>query len=101
MRESVQCSELQQCVSDTHLYFLLILRLSGVTRVLYQLRRFTEGISMFAQLSVQADLQVLLLPRLLMCLKKEKRAAGVLGDTLGAVLLLSMVLTPVRSERCH
>lgn len=101
MRESVQCSELQQRVSDTHLYFLLILRLSGVTGVSYQLRRFTEDISMFAQLSVQADLQILLCPRLLMCLEKEKRAGGVLGDTLGAVLLLSVVLTPVCSEHCR
>lgn len=57
---------------------------------------------MFAQLSVPADLQILLRPRLPMCLEKEKGAGrGALGDTLGVVLVSSAVLAPVNSECCH
>lgn len=74
MRESVECSELQKGILDTHLYFLLIFRLSRVTRVLYQLTRFTENITMFAWLSLQAALQLFLNPPLLKCPENENRA---------------------------
>ena len=70
----MQCSELQKDILDTHLCLLLISRLSRVTRVLYQLTRFTENITMFAQLSLQADLQLFLNPPLLTCLVNENRA---------------------------
>lgn len=70
----MQCPELQNGISDTHLYFLLIFRLSRAIKVLYHLMRFTKNNAVFAQLSLSADLELCLHPPLLMCLEKENRA---------------------------